>query len=522
MKVLILVCVSTCLLLIASFARADDVLYEDEEDVVYEDEEDIQGSSATAADASTPPQVPVKDGKFRKRIDQVESELQAVEKSEQEQVDVEEDEFYFDEDEFEGFDELEDEQRRQLQVKSGVKLSASSSENNVLFDAESELSADEIKLANAIKALEGRSYVVEAVYVAFLIVYGVNFLYGRWRNESIAYRWFDACKQQLREQFVHVGPITDIQVASYGELDERQVLAAMGKRNDDDDDEDDDDDAPSIGVPELRASAVVEKHSQNEFVVTATGRQHCYGVQAKLTLRKRHDLVSLAMGLVRTTADTLTIEVPMRRMAPLVFVVARSTAVLKAMQSKFNDIALYPQAVPGGNNLLPGGFVVRSDAPDRARQWMTSSAFTKMMRKHAELIESIHFTDSNPLSATHKQILRFVFRLPSIANVAEFDAVASQFMEAALHFVDAVAAAKLTNAEVDKLQRIRARADKELRRTKQEENQERLERIANEKRERELKKREAMTPEQRAKYDKRMERKQAKKQQNKYKKVIMG
>jgi hypothetical protein len=49
------------------------------------------------------------------------------------------------------------------------------------------------------------SYQVELLVIAGLAVYLVNYLYGRTRNQSLAYAWFHEHRTVLEQQFAVVG-----------------------------------------------------------------------------------------------------------------------------------------------------------------------------------------------------------------------------------------------------------------------------------------------------------------------------
>jgi hypothetical protein len=158
-------------------------------------------------------------------------------------------------------------------------------------DGKGKASATRITPVTVLPAAEKPSYALEMAGVAFVVVYAVNFFWGKRQNEQLARQWFEEFRDLFAAQFAELGAY------------ETRGGAV---------------DAPAGGL-------LKESHSTFKFY--ASGRRNCQGVLCTLELRKRHDLFGLALALVdlSTTRDTLTVEVQMNEdtMDPFVFAIVR-------------------------------------------------------------------------------------------------------------------------------------------------------------------------------------------------------
>lgn len=70
----------------------------------------------------------------------------------------------------------------------------------------------------------------------------------------------------------------------------------------------------------MGAGQVMERVSNSEFKLYATGRRFCSHLNATLSLRKRQDLLSMAMYQINPRPDVLDVEVAMSEgaMPPMV------------------------------------------------------------------------------------------------------------------------------------------------------------------------------------------------------------
>jgi len=66
------------------------------------------------------------------------------------------------------------------------------------------------------------------------------------------------------------------------------------------------------------------KETNSKFILIATGRVSCVGLQATLELKKRHDLAHVLWDLFRSSKDLLTIEIALDEGQPFVFALVPS------------------------------------------------------------------------------------------------------------------------------------------------------------------------------------------------------
>lgn len=201
----------------------------------------------------------------------------------------------------------------------------------------------------------------ESLAVAFIVLYGINFLIGRNTNQSIAAAFENEfCESIFAPQFSRVG---------------------------------------------LESDSYLQKQSQSQWRLYASGRRYCVGLLATLQLRKRHDLFSLASELVMPDRDQVVIDIPMNPEAMDTFVFAGVPARhRKAFHSGTED--LNNCAKPISHAGLPTR--VRDETPsdfevlveEGCREVVSRllpSSVCKALREHHDLFHAMHFTDQAPV-----------------------------------------------------------------------------------------------------------------------------
>lgn len=174
------------------------------------------------------------------------------------------------------------------------------------------------------------------------------------------------------------------------------------------------------------------KESSSLFKFYASGRRHCEGCLASMSLRNRADLLSWVLHIFFPSEDLLEIDVYMNEanMPPMVLAVAtprqaRSLSERSDVRSFTKTLKL--AAGPAGpTDPIPGwpGHKLQVIAEHstlfydlfadpRAHAIFTSSAHTDKLR----LFRSLLITSENS-GGSHKRLLRFVFALPAADDMA--------------------------------------------------------------------------------------------------------
>lgn len=211
------------------------------------------------------------------------------------------------------------------------------------------------------------------------------------------------------------------------------------------------------------------------FKFYASGRRYCSGLLAELQLLARQDALSMLWNLLNPTEDQIKVEVYMHdtHMPPIVLAIA-TPKVARAMQRDMQDIIRYTKRIQVSKDAFPAG----------ERLWILaehSSIFTDLFSdpKLQQLFSfngpsggamkyfrSMHVTSENS-EGTHKQVLRFSFKLPPSNDMA---ALAS-LMELVPLFIDIVGTYKLPADLKKRALDVRAKQaedDEEVRRKRQE------------------------------------------------------
>jgi len=200
------------------------------------------------------------------------------------------------------------------------------------------------------------SYWMELLALAGLFVYFFNYFIGRSKNAKLANLWLSTHRSILEENFVLVG-----------------------------------DDGRKEGEP----TCTFIKESESLYSLWCSGRTCCEGMLVELKMIKRQDLVSIISGLMRPVQDQLQIKVDISQdaMDTFVFCVATkktATRVFKEMSdlSKFCILVTKPSEKYN----TPAGYSVLSEIPE-ATAAILDSKLIAAMNKYGHLIDCIHISD---------------------------------------------------------------------------------------------------------------------------------
>ncbi|KAM9985428.1 hypothetical protein ACTFIZ_008971 [Dictyostelium cf. discoideum] len=270
-----------------------------------------------------------------------------------------------------------------------------------------------------------------------------------------------------------------------------------------------------------RGDFTILKVNPSSYSFIATGRNNCFGLQASLDLKKRHDLFSILLDFIGYgNPDRMTLEIAMNKenMDPLVFALVKTKA-LKKFKSDNNDVDLFCSKYTGSSiNTLSNSFGVLCDT-DILPSLLLKQQEIQVINQNENLIECFHFTDHSLINPKYPKALKFVFKIP---KASEMDKLVL-LTRVALHYIDVVANLELPKNYKAKADKLRDKAKENIEKQAQLERQEEIQKKKFEKK---LKEKEAigkLTPEQQRKKDEKEYQKQLKKRTSGGKtKVILG
>ena len=126
------------------------------------------------------------------------------------------------------------------------------------------------------------NYIYEIVLLVFIILYFVNFLYGKSKNYRLVYTWFQSHRELLERNFSVVGDDGNSLVLP-GTINSETSLAEVGS---------------------------LIKDSEHSYALWCTGRQMCDGMLIQLKLIKRQDFINgVLMQFIKPKSDQIVVSV---------------------------------------------------------------------------------------------------------------------------------------------------------------------------------------------------------------------
>lgn len=232
--------------------------------------------------------------------------------------------------------------------------------------------------------------VLNMPFVGLFLLYVLVFMFGSYRNRSIATRWVNDVWPVLQHEFHCVG----IPLRTTDELDAKDIARPF-------------------------KSAVLQVESYRCFRLYASGRRNCMCCLIDLDLRPRQDCLSLLYGFFSEWKDVIFVDVPLvpATMEPFVFCILRRKD-LAFVRDTMHDVAMLTRPVP--LELLPNGLLCHTDCSELVAHFLSPN-IVKALQVLQDYIELIHVSDQNTMSCfgpnqVHREALRFRFRLPKIAE----------------------------------------------------------------------------------------------------------
>lgn len=200
------------------------------------------------------------------------------------------------------------------------------------------------------------SFYLELLMIAGLLVYFINYIAGRSKNNRIAESWLFDHRQMLIDNFTLVGD--------------------TGKSIDD---------ATDTGLV---------KESESQYSIYCSGRVGCDSMLVELKLIKRQDLVAIIGQLLRPQNDQAHLRFEMSKDDSDSFVLAVATKKTALHFTRdIADISIYcPEKRPGDKFGLPAGYFVMSEIAE-ATSAIIDSRVLQAFTKYSQYIDYIHISD---------------------------------------------------------------------------------------------------------------------------------
>jgi len=321
-----------------------------------------------------------------------------------------------------------------------------------------------------------RTYYLEAFYIAFIVLFGANFLYGKKKNETLAKQWVDSIAKVLKSNFSKVGETN------------REVVSIV-------------------------------KESNNIFRLKTTGRINCVGMQVTLTLRKRHDLLALLMEIVNPLQDTVQFDILMNDESMDTFVFA---IVKKKEEKKFRtsakDIETFT-APAISYSKLPSSFCVCSELEELLPILLHNEVLLTLSKYEDDILK-IHMSDQGILTPQFPRSISMVCKLTQTKVAADYEKW-NVIMKMSIHFIDLLAKTILSKTSKQKAEKNRSHVATSLLKQTHIQRQEAAQQRKLEKIQKEKAELENLPEDVARKKEEKMAKKEAKRKQPKFK-VVYG
>lgn len=312
---------------------------------------------------------------------------------------------------------------------------------------------------------ENKTWVLEITYTSVLVIYAINYLIGRNKNQKIVTAWGNAVQDILTSNFSRFGD---------------------------------------------HSSFAITKESQHAYSVPCTGRVNCQGAQITLELNKRQDLVSLLMGFVSSPKhDLLTFDVAMEETAAaFVFAIINK----KDKQALKDNMDIGKLAILIKFDPLPN-YLIYTDSPEVLGSILTADVVNSL-KLYESFVRFIYFSDQSTVTPKYKKVLRCVYRLPTTKEeMPQLGAL----MRMSLHHIDTIAHIKLSAATISKNEKLRAKLLEQVNKQAQQDRQDLMQKKKQEQKRKEAEKFEKLSPEAQRKWEEREYKKQLKERQSRFK-----
>nr|CAD2155148.1 unnamed protein product [Meloidogyne enterolobii] len=199
------------------------------------------------------------------------------------------------------------------------------------------------------------SYQIESIALFVIIIYVINYLYGKTKNYSIALKWFSDNREKLEQQFALVG-----------------------------------DDGTS--TEEMEGHLIRE--TEFSYTVWSTGRTGCKGMLTQIKLRKRQDLLGILLNIIRPQPDRVVHKIDMdpNEMDSFVLIFGQRKSVLRAVK-EMHDLSVYVTEKKNFEKLqLLPSFCVYAEVAEIVPAIIDSTT-VHFLKRCEKYIEYVHISD---------------------------------------------------------------------------------------------------------------------------------
>lgn len=199
------------------------------------------------------------------------------------------------------------------------------------------------------------SYYVEIILILGIVIYFINFVTGRSKNETLANTWLDVNLDILESNFALVGDDGKKEIENHGLL----------------------------------------KDTESVFLLWCSGRSSVEGMLTEIRLWKRHDLLSVLTKLFKPVNDQVIFKLTLSQdsMDSYVFCVCNKKSASRLIKES-NDLAVF---CPERKSVEKFGinsskFVIMNEIGE-VSSFVFDSKITPLINKHEDVIDYIHISD---------------------------------------------------------------------------------------------------------------------------------
>uniref|UniRef100_A0A0N4X5Q0 PAT complex subunit CCDC47 n=1 Tax=Haemonchus placei TaxID=6290 RepID=A0A0N4X5Q0_HAEPC len=219
------------------------------------------------------------------------------------------------------------------------------------------------------------SYQVEALVLALIAMYLLNYVIGRNTNQSMALEWFDNVRGLLEQQFALVG---DDGVNAYPE-----------------------------------SGAAVQRETDCSYTVWCSGRIGVNGMLIQIRTMKRQDLMSRIMGFFTPQKDVITFKV--FRKSPISLFWLR---IRLFFYKEMLDLSTYTVEKKNTSQFgLPASFALYAEQSE-ATYAIFEPGVVAILKKYEKAIEHVHISDQYSGQKPPENLHSATRILPELGRVA--------------------------------------------------------------------------------------------------------
>lgn len=280
------------------------------------------------------------------------------------------------------------------------------------------------------------SFYLEMLMIAGLVVYFINFIVGKSKNQKLANAWYNSHRSLLEQNFALVG---------------------------------DDGKMP----PE---NAGLQKESENVYTLWCSGRVNVEGMLVELKFIKRQDMIGVISQLIRPSSDQLLVKVHLDEMDSFVFSLATKKTAGR-LAKEMTDISTFcPEKKSPEKFGLGSQFVMMNELGEVSSTILGDHKVTAVLNKFPGLVDFFHFSDqysgpkqpegtegrdTQPAKLPEvRKALVFGFNFPGRGNPS-MDAIEGMkpLLQLVFHLTDKIRRFKLSKEGKTKAEKNRARVE---------------------------------------------------------------